>query len=147
MNRPSVKSALETQAAFAMGNPNRENQCVFHGCKNISPFTCKLSVFGKEFGCGQHFCTEHKGEISMLIFEKFTINDDDIFKERESVCYQHVEDANRRAKFFFGIPTAILTVFAIFSLVFSIFGIIDAMNEVDWDSGESLNKVKTLEDN
>lgn len=87
MNQPSGKSALETQAASAMAHPQRENQCVFHGCKNISPFTCKLSVFGKEFGCGQHFCTEHKGEISMLIFEKFQINDDDIFKERESICY------------------------------------------------------------
>ena len=71
----------------------------------------------------------------MFIFDKSKIYDDDIFKDREALCFDCVEDANSRAKKFVGYPTALLSLFAIFCLVYSVFGILDAMDQVDMDSG------------
>ena len=75
----------------------------------------------------------------MFIFDKSKIYDDDIFKDREALCFGCVEDANSRAKKFVGYPTALLSLFAIFCLVYSVIGILDAMDEVDWDSGEQFD--------
>lgn len=113
-------------------DPTKKN-CYWHGCNNLSPFTCKGTVLCKDFGCKKNFCLEHKGEASIFIFEKKNFWEDNVFRERDAICFDHIEDANRRARLAYGIPALVFTVLSVVCLIVSITGIIGAINDVDWD--------------
>ena len=113
----------------------RRHKCYWHGCQNISPFVCQASVFGKAFGCGERFCLEHKGQFGMLFFQKVQFNDEDVFEEEETLCWDHIDDANSRTRWIFGVPFVILVLASVICLIFSIFGIVGAIGDVDFENG------------
>ena len=72
--------------------------------------------------------------MSSLFFQKVQFNDEDVFEEEETLCFDHVEDANSRVKWVFGIPFVLLVITAITCLIISIFGIVGAIDDVDFDN-------------
>ena len=58
-----------------------------------------------------------------------------MFEEEETLCWDHIDDANTRARWIFGIPFVILVIASVICCIFSVIGIVNAMGDVDFEAG------------
>ena len=79
-------------------------------------------------------CQQHKGKFGLLFFQKVQFNEEDVFNNDETLCLDHIEAANSRAKCVFGIPFVCLIILAVICTIISILGIVGAINDVDFDA-------------
>lgn len=119
----AAQIVTEPEAPSASKAPKRT--CLEPHCNELAAFVCSGSILGKEIGCNQNFCWKDKGELSIFFFQKLQLDDDDMFNDKkEALCKYCVDEANTRARCGYGIPIAILSIISIFSIIFSVFGIL-----------------------
>ena len=57
-----------------------------------------------------------------------------MFDEEETLCLDHIDDANSRARLSVGVPFVILVIISVICLICSIIGIANAMGEVSFEA-------------